>query len=90
VSADDFFGALREVCVMNKIPEFYEDNLETYKRVAAEFDYVISLDENAQDIMKFVDEVAQAGALQLQFCLTYQAKTYEGDLQGDLLITSTE
>jgi hypothetical protein len=24
VSSDDFFSALRECCLMNKIPEFYE------------------------------------------------------------------
>ena len=31
VSADDFFGALRELAHLNKIPSFYEANLPAYQ-----------------------------------------------------------
>ena len=43
ISADDFFGALRELANMNKIPEFYNQNMPAYQRAAINCDFVFSL-----------------------------------------------
>ena len=48
VSADDFFGALRELAHLNKIPSFYEANLPAYQEAAIQCDFVFSFSEHAE------------------------------------------
>ena len=54
VSADDFFGALRELANLNKIPQFYDSNLPAYQNAAIASDFVFSLDVNAHEISELV------------------------------------
>lgn len=86
VSADDFFTALKEVCLINKIPEFYAMNQAAYHQKATECDYMLSLDEQADEIKDYIQQVVDAGANQFFNCLRDQVKTYAGDFSGDVLI----
>jgi hypothetical protein len=86
VSADDFFTALREVCLINKIPEFYAQNQAAYHQRATECDYMLSLDEHADQIKDYIQQVVDCGASQFFNCLSDQVKTYSGDFSGDVLI----
>ena len=61
VSADDFFGALRELAHLNKIPSFYEANLPAYQAAAIQCDFVFSFTEHAEQIAVLVQQVADAG-----------------------------
>jgi len=54
ISADDFFGALRELAHLNKIPGFYNQNLAMYQDAAIACDFVFSLADNAQQITTIV------------------------------------
>jgi len=54
VSADDFFGALREVAHMNKIPQFYTASLPSYQAAAIHSDFVFSITTHAKEIIEFV------------------------------------
>ena len=47
VSADDFFGALRELANMNKIPQNYDQNLPSYQDAGIARDFVFSLAKDA-------------------------------------------
>ena len=62
ISADDFFGALRELCNLNKIPNFYDQNLPAYQSAAISSDFVFSLTEHAEEITVLVQQVVDAGA----------------------------
>jgi hypothetical protein len=86
VSADDFFTALREVCLMNKVPEFFEMNVASYHAKAAECDYMLSLDNMANEIMNYITQAVEAGASMDFNSLKDQMKTYNGDFSGDVLI----
>jgi len=62
ISADDFFGALRELANLNKIPQFYEMNLPAYQAAAISSDFVFSLSEHAEEITVLVQQVVDAGS----------------------------
>lgn len=62
ISADDFFGALRELCNLNKIPNFYDQNLPAYQSAAINSDFVFSLTEHSEEISVLVQQVVDAGA----------------------------
>ena len=44
VSADDFFGAIRELANMNMIPQVYDQNILNYQQASVACDFVFSLD----------------------------------------------
>ena len=52
VSADDFFGAIRELCNMNMIPQFYDQNLPAYQDAAIACDFVFSVQSRGAQINK--------------------------------------
>jgi len=62
ISADDFFGAIRELCNLNKIPQFYDQNLPAYQAAAIACDFVFSLTDHAQEITVLVQQVVDAGS----------------------------
>ena len=76
VSADDFFGALRELANMNKIPGFYEQNLAAYQDVAINCDFVFSLQNHSSQITSIVQQVADAGRRVGYNALQDQVKVY--------------
>lgn len=82
VSADDFFGALRELANLNKIPQFYDANLASYQQSAIDHDFVFSLNEHASEIMTMVQQVADAGQTVGYNALRDQVKTYSGSYGG--------
>ena len=79
VSADDFFGALRELCNLNKIPQFYDQNLPNYQQAAIASDFVFSLNDHASEICALVQQVVDAGSRQGYNALQDQVKTYSDD-----------
>ena len=79
VSADDFFGALRELANMNKIPQFYEQNLPSYQDSAIACDFVFSLAKDAAQITQIVQQVADAGNNVGYNALKDQIKVYQGE-----------
>ena len=81
VSADDFFGALRELANLNKIPQFYDSNLPAYQNAAIASDFVFSLDVNAHEITELVQQVVDAGARIGYNALQDQVKTYAGEFE---------
>jgi hypothetical protein len=54
VAADDFFGALREICQINKVPEFYVSSLPAFQQHAMKTDFVFSLDQHSDLIIALV------------------------------------
>lgn len=84
VSADDFFGAIRELCQLNQVPEHYEQNLLNYQQAAINADYVFSLSEHSQEISTLVQNVVTVGLRKGYNALQDQVKTYQGeyDLSG--------
>jgi len=54
VSADDFFGALKETAMVNKVPEFYVSALPGFQQLAIQTDFVISLEAHADQIAVLV------------------------------------
>jgi len=56
-SADEFFGVLREVAIMNVVQEFFESNYETYKKCMVKNNFVISLNKHSEEICKFVRDL---------------------------------
>ena len=81
MSADDFFGALRELANLNKIPQFYDSNLPAYQNAAIASDFVFSLDVNAHEITELVQQVVDAGARIGYNALQDQVKTYAGEFE---------
>ena len=57
VSADDFFGALSEVCQINKIGDAFQARLPQYQAWAHGNNFVLSLASNASDIDQIVREI---------------------------------
>ena len=76
VSADDFFGALREVANLNKIPQFYDANLPQYQGISQQFNYMISLSEHGDTIALLLQQVVDAGQTLGYSALRDQIKTY--------------
>lgn len=54
ISADDFFGALRELANLNMMPDFYQRNLPAYQQAAIASDFVFSLTDHASQIVTLV------------------------------------
>mmetsp|Transcript_42764 Transcript_42764/g.30845 ORF Transcript_42764/g.30845 Transcript_42764/m.30845 type:complete len:299 (+) Transcript_42764:460-1356(+) len=91
VSCDDFFGAIREICEINKIPQFYQDNLSKYQQIAIESDFVMSIIDNASQICILIQQVCDAGQQQGFNALRDQIRTYSETFPGsDLLETPIE
>ena len=82
VSADDFFGALRELANLNKIPQFYEMNLPEYQRAAIASDFVFSLGEHAENITVLVQQVVDAGSRVGYNALQDQIKSYTSEFDA--------
>lgn len=76
ISADDFFGALRELANLNKIPDFYSQNLPAYQQAAINCDFVFSLTEHSEEITVLVQQVVDAGSRVGYNALQDQVKTY--------------
>ena len=76
ISADDFFGAIRELCNMNKIPQFYDQNLLQYQEAAIACDFVFSLADHAQQITILLQQVVDAGQRIGYNALVDQVKFY--------------
>ena len=79
ISADDFFGAIRELCNMNKIPQFYEQNLLQYQEAAIACDFVFSLNDHAQQITILLQQVVDAGQRIGYNALCDQVKFYTSE-----------
>jgi len=86
VSADDFFGALRELAHLNKIPSFYEANLPAYQQAAIACDFVFSFTDHAEQIVTLVQQVADAGQTVGYNALRDQVKLYSTEFGGSSLI----
>ena len=83
ISADDFFGALRELANMNKIPNHYDENLPAYQQAAIACDFVFSLDQHSDSIQSMVQHVVDAGSRVGYNALQDQVKIYQGDFSTD-------
>jgi len=87
VSSDEFFIALRELCLMNKIPEFFAQSTPAYHQSSVSQDFLVSLEKDAQQIAIFVQQIADAGCSQGYNCLKDQVKSYTGNFDAsDVLI----
>lgn len=49
-AADEFFEAIRQLCEINKIPNFYKDHQVEFEVQMTRFDYVISINDHAKYI----------------------------------------
>ena len=88
VSSDEFFIALRELCLMNKIPDFFTQSVPAYHQSSVSQDFLVSLDKDAEQIAIFVQQVADAGQSMGYNCLRDQVKTYEGAwAESDALVS---
>jgi hypothetical protein len=77
--ADEFFQALKEVCAMNLIPEFFESNWPRYKQLMFERDFIIDLRKDSASIIRFVSEVVDFSRECMPFCfLTNSIRIREG------------
>lgn len=88
VSADDFCGALRELANMNKVPQFYDQNLPSYQDAAIACDFVFSLAKDAAQISAMVQQVVDAGSAVGYNALKDQIKVYQGDFDTENLKVS--
>jgi len=87
VSADEFFGALRELTQINKISEFYAAQLPSYQKAAIDADFVFSISEHAELIAILVQQVADASQAVGFNALRDQIKTYTEEYKQTNLIS---
>lgn len=85
ISADDFFGALRELANMNKIPNHYDEHLPSYQQAAIACDFVFSLDQHSDSIQAMVQHVVDAGSRVGYNALHDQVKIYQGDFRTETI-----
>ena len=62
VSADEFISALRELCLFNSIPEYFEAHYAAYKKFMVECDFSVSLALHADRLTHFISAITQHAA----------------------------
>jgi len=82
VASDDFFLALKEMCQMNRVPDFYDSSLPSFQAAAVKADFVFSLDNHADMITQIVQQIVEAGSTAGFCALRDQVKHYTGDYQN--------
>lgn len=60
VAADDFFTALREVCQINRVPEFYLGALPGFVCHAQKSDFVFTLEAHGAMISDAIQQIVEA------------------------------
>ncbi|CDW75107.1 UNKNOWN [Stylonychia lemnae] len=56
-SADEFFGALKEISIMNHVQDAFEANHNVYKIFMLSNNFVVSLNDHADQINQFVSQI---------------------------------
>jgi len=88
VSSDEFFIALRELCLMNKIPDFFTASVPAYHQSSVSQDFLVSLERDAQQIAIFVQQIVDAGASRGFNSLKDQVKSYGGSFDASQALIS--
>jgi len=82
-SADEFFEAIRQLCEVNKIQDFWVRKLPTYEAYMLEVQHVISIDQNAALICRIINELVNESMNQVGYCaLQHQLRLYQTQFEG--------
>lgn len=88
VAADDFFTALREVCQINRVPEFYMSTLPDFQGRAQKCDFVFTLEQHGPMISDAIQQIVEAGQATGFNALRDQVKQYAGEFPSANLLIS--
>jgi hypothetical protein len=88
VASDDFFSALREVCQINRVPEFYNKQIPTFQAQAQKRDFVFTLEQDGSMIGEVIQAIQEAGAAAGFSALRDQVKHYTGEFSSTGVLIS--
>lgn len=89
-AADEFFEALRQLCEINKIQNYYLTKQIHFEQIMNNCDYVISIEEHAQIISDLIQEFVNESINQTGYCsLQHQLKLYFTTFEGTNYIDET-
>lgn len=86
-AADEFFENIRQLCEMNKIPDFYKAKEQEYEILMSKtvFDYVISIDDHKDLIVQTIKDFVSEALNQTGYCvLKHQVKMYMTQFEGTI------
>lgn len=84
-AADEFFEAIRQLCEVNKIQDFWTAQEASYELIMHQTNHVISIDESPEIIEKVVSDFVNEALNQVGYCsLQHQLKLYQTNFEGTI------
>mmetsp|Transcript_39523 Transcript_39523/g.60340 ORF Transcript_39523/g.60340 Transcript_39523/m.60340 type:complete len:342 (+) Transcript_39523:75-1100(+) len=82
-AADEFFEAVRQLCEINKIQDFWTRKMPFYEQEMRNSEYVVSIEHNADLICSVINELLNECMNQAGYCaLQHQLRLYQTQFEG--------
>ena len=88
-SADEFFEAVRQLCEINKMQNYWSQNEAKFEQTMVEVNHVISIETSAELIISTVSNFVEEAMNQAGYCsLMHQLKLYQTQFEGTIFADS--